>query len=822
MNRRKFLRRSAQASLTLGLGTQFTNDLQAGGGATATATPPSILPGTMPLTASADLAMEMVETIKKSLLRKTGEAAQERSRLWNRDYQSVEAYNHSVSGNRDHLRHIIGAVDSRVEPTAPQLVCTIDASAQVSQGEGYKVYAMRWAVLGPIIADYGGLSAEGLLLQPDQTPAARIVAIPDADWLPEMLAGMSPGVPEQSQFARRLAENGCQVLIPVIIDRSDTFSGIPGISFTNEPHREWIYRMAFEVGRHIIGYEVQQVLAAIDWFALENNRQRAPIGVMGYGEGGLLALYSAALDQRIDATVVSGYFQGRDGLWQEPIYRDVWGFVREFGDAELASLVAPRSLTIEASRGPEVAGPPPVTGVHKEGACPNGKLISPPLDSVEREVERARPFFASLKAADQLRLIVSENGAGPAGSDAALQAFLNGLGVKSAQIRPSGTPPADRRSNFDPNARLHSQLDQLVGYTQALIRKSPNRRKEFWSKVNVAWPDEQKRVTKDSYEPPSGSGSSQWFSSPMRWREATKSYRDYIWEEVIGRLPSPSLPANPRTRLIYDEPEFAGYEVQLDVWPDVFAYGILLVPKGIEAGERRPVVVCQHGLEGRAQDVADPKIDSHFYHHFAATLAKEGFVTYAPQNPHIGNDRFRIIQRMGHPLKLALFSFIIGQHEQTVNWLATLPFVDPDRIGFYGLSYGGKTAVRVPPFVDRYALSICAGDFNEWVWKTTNVESHYSYLLWGEYDMYEFNFANVVNYAELASLIAPRPFMVERGHYDPVAPDDEVAYEYALLRWFYAYMGIPDRTAIEFFNGPHTIHGVGTFEFLRKHLRWPN
>jgi hypothetical protein len=87
--------------------------------------------------------------------------------------------------------------------------------------------------------------------------------------------------------------------------------------------------------------------------------------------------------------------------------------------------------------------------------------------------------------------------------------------------------------------------------------------------------------------------------------------------------------------------------------------------------------------------------------------------------------------------------------------------------------------------------------------------------------MYEFNFANIVNYAELANLIAPRPFMVERGHSDPVAPDDKVANEYALVRWFYSYMGIPDRTEIEFFDGPHTIHGVGTFEFLRKHLRWP-
>ena len=67
-----------------------------------------------------------------------------------------------------------------------------------------------------------------------------------------------------------------------------------------------------------------------------------PIGVAGYGEGGLIALYSAALDPRIQATLVSGYFQQRDGLWKEPIYRDVWGLLREFGDAEIASLIAPR------------------------------------------------------------------------------------------------------------------------------------------------------------------------------------------------------------------------------------------------------------------------------------------------------------------------------------------------------------------------------------------------------------------------------------------------------------------------------------------------
>jgi len=261
--------------------------------------------------------------------------------------------------------------------------------------------------------------------------------------------------------------------------------------------------------------------------------------------------------------------------------------------------------------------------------------------------------------------------------------------------------------------------------------------------------------------------------------------------------------------------------VALDVWPKVFAYGILVLPKDIKQGERRPVVVCQHGLEGRPAEAADPRTPEGYMHHFAVGLAEEGFVTFAPQNPYIGHDSFRMIQRIGHPIKLALFSFIIGQHQTILDWLSAQPFVDPERIGFYGISYGGKTAVRVPPFVERYAVSICTADFNEWVWKTTSVESPYSYLLLPEYDMYEFDFANVVNYAELAKLIAPRPFMVERGHEDGVAPDEWVAYEYARVRRFYAEMGLPQNTAIEWWNGPHAIHGVGTFEFLRRHLRWP-
>ena len=800
MKRRDFLCHSAQAALAAGIGSSLGISPARAAGARedileeeSRGNKLSSLPGTGYMTAEGDLAAQMVNGIRQFLLAETQRQAADRGKLWNRDTSSADNYARSIAPNREHFRHIIGAVDKRCEPQKTQLMEDIQGAPEIANGPGYKVYAIRWKVFDPVTADASEMWATGLLLEPEGKPIARVVAIPDADCTPEMLAGIAPGAPQDAQFARRLAENGAQVIVPLIINREDTYSGIPGIGMTNMPHREWIYRMSFEAGRHIIGFEVQEVLAAVDGFEKENETLPLPIGVIGYGEGGLIALYSAALDSRIAAAVVSGYFEPRESVWQQPIYRDVWGLVREFGDAELASLIAPRTLIVEGSNVPEVLAPPEADAEHQPFACPNGRLTTPSLEQVEVEVKRARSFYEQLGCGDCLKLIRADSNDGRPGSEPALSAFLQALAGRDVSLQPSRAA-AKVVAAAGPRPQTKEQFDQIVDFAQAVIRKSPDERREFWKKADV--------------------------STVTAWKQSTQSYRNYIWSEVIGRLPSPTLPINPRTRQIFDAPRFMGYEVMLDVWPGVFAYGILLVPKGMKPGERRPVVVCQHGLEGRPVDVADPSIDSHFYHHFAASLADEGFITYAPQNPYTGDDNFRVLQRLGHPIKLSLFSFILGQHEQTLNWLSALPCVDPKRIGFYGLSYGGKTAVRVPPLLDRYALSICSGDFNQWVWKTTTVLDSHSYMLTKEYDMYEFDFANVVNYAELADLMVPRPFMVERGHNDPVSIDEQVAFEYARVREFYSKLKLGPDTEIEFFNGPHEIHGKGTFEFLRTHLDW--
>ena len=146
-----------------------------------------------------------------------------------------------------------------------------------------------------------------------------------------------------------------------------------------------------------------------------------------------------------------------------------------------------------------------------------------------------------------------------------------------------GKPPVDRRKGFDPAVRQRRQFEQLVAFSQKLMRESDSRRHEFfWSKLDT--------------------------SSPDKYAASSRPLRDHFWEEIIGKLPPPTVPLNPRTRQVYDEPKWKGYEVTLDLYPDVFAYGILLLPKDLKPGERRPVVVCQHGLEGRPRDVVDPRI----------------------------------------------------------------------------------------------------------------------------------------------------------------------------------------------------------------------
>ena len=720
---------------------------------------------TKPLTLEGDIASHLVAGVDRFLLRELSASIARREQHWSRDFSSHATYTKSVEPNRQRLAHIIGLRDERVAFDGLTLASTTAGSALVGQTDRITIRAVSWPA-------FGDVTAAGLLLEPRGRDAvANVVALPDCNQLPEQIAGLAEGLPPELQYARRLAGSGCRVVVPLLVNRAEKMSKLS--------NREYLYRSAFEMGRHLIGYEVQQSLAVVDWFT--RRWEDTPIGIIGWGEGGLIALYAAAVDMRIDAACVSGYFDSRQNIWQEPIDRNVFGLLEQFGDAELASLIAPRALIIDAARGPEATIP--------GGRGAPARVVTPALDSVRVEVARAQTLTDGLKPAAGIQMVAVDQ---PLGGQA-LGQFMDSLKPGTVLGQAGAANILDRRNGFSAANNHAEQVHKLDRHTQWVLRESPYIRKQFY-KPNT--------------------------SSLAKFEASNEKYRRQFYEDSIGRFANEVLPFNARSRKSYESEKWVGHEVVLDVFQDVIAYGILILPRDLKANEQRPVVVCQHGLEGRPQDIIEG--DHRAYHDFAAKLAERGFITFSPQNLYIFRDRFRTLQRKANPLKKSLFSVIIPQHQQIVDWLKTLPYVDKKRIAFYGLSYGGKTAMRVPPVVTDYCLSICSADFNEWVDKNASTRDPHSYVNTGEYEIFEWDLGSTFNYAEMAGLIAPRPFMVERGHHDGVASDETVGWEFAKVRYLYqGKLKLQGRCEIEWFDGPHTINGRGTYDFLHRYLDWP-
>lgn len=765
------------------------------------------LPGTKPLAwPEVELPDRLMDGAHRFVERQIELSVTRRPAFWAAADAPAEEWADAIKRNRDRLKTVLGVVDERLPPRIEYFGNTPERTIAYLH-ESYSVAQVRWPVVD-------GVWGEGLYILPKQ-PVAAVVLVPDADQTPEQLLGMTKGVPDESQIARRLIANNVAVLIPALVSRDKLDTDDPRLKRSDQSEREWLYRQAFHMGRHVIGYEVQKILAAVDWLQVRHNQQLAsherpqpvpsgdrqvaatvvgsqePIGVAGYGEGAMLAFFAAAVEPRINAVLVSGYFDSRQRVWSEPIDRNVWSRLKYFGDAEIARLILPRRLIIEHSEVPEVTG-------HK------GDLTTPNFDSVRKEVARivARPGSGTPEFVHG----IDGKTTGPFSSAAAIR-FLKALGVHDS--KPPVGRMSDNRYAFQPAARKQRTVRQIEDQVQRLVRRSEHVRDRFMlykvmpEFTQARWSTLKRHDVHD----------------PTKFIKGAREFRRRFHEEAIGRFDVKLLPFNARSRVVKSTDKWTAYDVVLDVYDDLIAWGVLIVPKDIKPGERRPVVVCQHGRQGIPRDTIDNNKTA--YNDFAAKLAERGFITFAPHNLYRGEDRYRWLDRKANTIGCSLFSFIVAQHDQILRWLDSQPFVDGDHIAFYGLSYGGETAVRVPTILEKYCLSICSGDFNQWTRKIAATDQPFSFMNTIEWEMPYWNLGHTFDYAEMTYLMFPRPFMVERGHLDRVGRDRWVAHEFAKVRWLYAQFGLADRVAIEYFQGGHSINGEGTFTFLHKHLDWP-
>jgi cephalosporin-C deacetylase-like acetyl esterase len=108
---------------------------------------------------------------------------------------------------------------------------------------------------------------------------------------------------------------------------------------------------ALLLGQTMLGWRVWDVMRAIDYLRSRSEIDSSRLATMGISGGGTVSLFSAALDERIKAGVVSGYFNTfRDSIisLSHCIDNYVPGILNYLEMYDIAGLIAPRGLFIES------------------------------------------------------------------------------------------------------------------------------------------------------------------------------------------------------------------------------------------------------------------------------------------------------------------------------------------------------------------------------------------------------------------------------------------------------------------------------------------
>jgi hypothetical protein len=176
--------------------------------------------------------------------------------------------------------------------------------------------------------------------------------------------------------------------------------------------------------------------------------------------------------------------------------------------------------------------------------------------------------------------------------------------------------------------------------------------------------------------------------------------------------------------------------------------------------------------------------------------------------------------RLAAPLGLMRTSIELTKLHRIVDFLESLEFVDGERMGYYGLSYGGYSATWMPPLEPRLKLTIISAFFNDWqTMLTDDTRMGASYWTLPDEDFYNWNVLNRFVHTQMIAAMWPRPVAIEYGSEDQVTTPEWHQRAWKEVEAFRDTWGMQDKIENDEFLGPHSIHGIATFSFLDRWLR---
>lgn len=275
-------------------------------------------------------------------LRAVSEAYPERAaRYWTRDYSSLEAYLASVEPNRRRWLEAVGNFGSPREDMAP----TFEPFAE---NEHFRAH---WVNLNL----YGDLRGRGVLALPKtgQAPYPLVIAQHGIGSSPERCFGLGDDQDLYHSYAQRLVEAGYAVLAP--------------FNVTEAAPRERLTRLCLMLGTTLWGLEIAKISRLLDYCATRDDLDMTRVGMWGISLGGAYTLFTMPLEPRISVGICTAWFNHRvkKMVIDDPRYSCflsvnenhifIPGWLREFSDSDLVSLICPRAFMSQTGKADGIA-----------------------------------------------------------------------------------------------------------------------------------------------------------------------------------------------------------------------------------------------------------------------------------------------------------------------------------------------------------------------------------------------------------------------------------------------------------------------------------
>jgi dienelactone hydrolase len=292
------------------------------------------------------------------------------AKAWNRDYSSIDAFERSVEPNRKRWESVVIK-----PPVLRKTGSLIKRTYTIEDVSG------EWLEL-PL----GPLKAEAFLAFPagasKQKPVPLIIV--------QHGIGSTPETPFRGgayhAYAKELLKAGYAVLVP--------------FNLRSEQSRNYIERLCRLADISLPGIELARVQHLLDVVLADPRIDRERVGMWGVSLGGMATMFWMPLEPRIKAGIVSAWFNQRRNKMVIPDERYVsflvttedhaffTGWLTEFTDSDVASLICPRPLQIQHGKQDRIAYWPQVV----------------------EEFNISKTHYDKLKAGDRIEAVIHEGG----------------------------------------------------------------------------------------------------------------------------------------------------------------------------------------------------------------------------------------------------------------------------------------------------------------------------------------------------------------------------------------------------------------------------